>query len=99
MDDPQLKHYLLLSMIPGVGPRIRQSLLARFYSPEGILAAPTDRLREVPGVGPKLARAITSAGASGPITTCVRPHRSRRSMKMTPLWSRMRSTQPQSVTF
>ena len=60
-NDQQLRHYLLLSMIPGVGPRIRQALLARFYSPEGILAAPMDRLRQVPGVGAKLARAITFA--------------------------------------
>lgn len=59
--DSQLRQYVLLSMIPGVGPRLRQALLARFYSPQGILAAPMDRLREVPGIGPKLARAITSA--------------------------------------
>ena len=58
---PQLRPYLLLSMVPGVGPRIRQTLLARFHTPEGILAAPMDQLREVPGVGPKLARAITFA--------------------------------------
>ena len=60
-DDERLRNNLRLAMIPGVGPRIRQTLLARFYTPEGILAAPMDRLREVPGVGPKLARAITFA--------------------------------------
>ncbi len=61
VDDQQLRHYLRLTMVPGVGPRIRQALLARFHTPEGILQAPMDRLREVPGVGAKLARAITSA--------------------------------------
>ncbi len=30
-------------------PRIRQTLLDRFRTPEGVLAAPMDRLREVPG--------------------------------------------------
>lgn len=57
----QLRHYLRLSMVPGVGPRIRQALLAQFHSPQGILDAPMDRLRDVPGVGAKLARAITCA--------------------------------------
>lgn len=60
-DDDRLRTYLRLAMIPGVGPRIRQTLLARFGTPEEVLVAPMDRLREVPGVGPKLARAITSA--------------------------------------
>ncbi len=60
-DEQRLRDNLLLAMIPGVGPRIRQSLLTRFGTPEGVLAAPMDRLREVSGVGPKLARAITFA--------------------------------------
>ena len=59
--DDRLRNHLRLAMVPGVGPRIRQSLLARFRTPEEILSAPMDRLRDVPGVGPKLARAITSA--------------------------------------
>ncbi len=70
-DDEQLRQYLFLSMIPGVGPRIRQALLARFYSPAGILAAPMDRLRDVPGVGAKLARAITSAEKEIDVETLV----------------------------
>ena len=45
-----------------------------------------------------LAASSVPAGLSGPITTCVLPQRSRRSMKITPLWSRMRSTQPQRTT-
>ena len=44
------------------------------------------------------AAARVSAEASGPITTWVRPQRSRRSMKITPLWSRTLSTQPHSET-
>ncbi len=60
-DEERLRNNLRLAMIPGVGPRIRQALLTRFCTPEGVLAAPMDRLREVSGVGPKLARAITFA--------------------------------------
>ncbi len=72
--DDRLRNYVRLAMIPGVGPRIRQALLDRFYTPEAVLAAPMDRLREVPGVGSKVARAITSAegelDADGQIELC-----------------------------
>ena len=45
----------------GVGPRIRPALLEKFGTAEQIFSAPMDRLREVAGVGPKLARAIAMA--------------------------------------
>ncbi len=43
-------------------------------------------------------RRRTSAARSGSKTTCAMPSRSRRSMKITPPWSRRRCTQPNSVT-
>ena len=49
---------LRLAMISGVGPRIRQALLERFGSARAVLAAAPDELREVQGVGPKLAQNI-----------------------------------------
>ncbi len=52
---------LRLSLVSGVGPRIRQALLERFGSPEAVLAAAPSALREVPGVGPKLAAKISTA--------------------------------------
>jgi DNA processing protein len=65
---------LLLSMIPGVGPRTRRALLERFGSPAAALdAAPSD-LRSVPGVGPKLVQKIARArgeiDASAEIALC-----------------------------
>ncbi len=60
-DEGRLRNNLRLAMVSGVGPRIRQALLDRFGNAEEVFAAPMDRLREVPGVGPKLARAITFA--------------------------------------
>ncbi|NLY98953.1 MAG: DNA-protecting protein DprA [Pirellulaceae bacterium] len=72
--EAQLRHGLRLAMIPGIGPRIRQALLEKFSTAEGILSAPMDRLRQVAGVGPKLARAITMAGreidVEGEIAVC-----------------------------
>ncbi len=50
-----------LSLVSGVGPRIRCKLLGRFGSPEGVLQAATADLRSVAGVGPKLCRAIACA--------------------------------------
>ena len=59
--DDALQSALRLAMVPGVGPRIRQTLLERFGSADEVLTAAPSLLREVPGVGPKLMRAIVSA--------------------------------------
>ena len=52
---------LRLSLISGVGPRIRQALLERFGSARAALAAAPSELREVYGVGPKLTHKIAGA--------------------------------------
>jgi DNA processing protein len=56
-----LQSTLQLALIPGVGPRTRQALLARFGSSEAVLRAAPSELRTVPGVGPKLAEKIVTA--------------------------------------
>ncbi len=58
----ELVDTLRLSLIAGVGPRIRQALLERFGSPRAVLAAAPGELCEVQGVGPKLVRKIVAAG-------------------------------------
>ncbi|MHC4178818.1 MAG: DNA-processing protein DprA, partial [Planctomycetota bacterium] len=58
----ELADTLRLAMISGVGPRIRRALLERFSSARAVLAAGPSELREVQGVGPKLARSIAAAG-------------------------------------
>lgn len=60
MADPLLDK-LRLSLIPGVGPRLRQALLDHFGSPGEILLARGDQLRAVPGIGDKLAERIVTA--------------------------------------
>jgi DNA processing protein len=50
-----------LALVSGVGPRHRQDLLARFGSPAAILAANTDELQSVSGIGPKIAARIAAA--------------------------------------
>ena len=57
----QLESELRLTMIPGVGPRMRMTLLDQFGSAERVLEAAPSRLREIPGVGVKLASAIAGA--------------------------------------
>ncbi len=52
---------LRLSLVPGVGPRARAVLLERFGTAERILAAAQSELRDVPGIGVKLSRALTRA--------------------------------------
>jgi DNA processing protein len=52
---------VLLSLVPGVGPRIRKSLLAHFGSAQAVLAAAVSDLRSVSGVGSKVAGAISKA--------------------------------------
>ncbi len=52
---------LLLSLVPGIGPRLTMALLERFGSPAAVLAAPMSELRHVPGIGAKLSQAISLA--------------------------------------
>lgn len=52
---------VLLSLVSGVGPRIRKTLLAHFGSAQAVLAAAPSDLREVPGIGAKISRAIAAA--------------------------------------
>ncbi len=51
-----------LSLVEGVGPRIRRRLLDRFGDPAAVLAAAPSELRDVEGVGPKLSERIRRAG-------------------------------------
>ena len=57
--EDSLEDALRLSLIPGVGPRLRQTLLEYFGSARAALAAPPSQLRQVPGVGAKLCQKIT----------------------------------------
>ena len=57
----ELIDLMRLELVPGVGPRMRQKLLERFGTPAAALAAAQSQLREVPGLGPKLAARITAA--------------------------------------
>ncbi|HRX83283.1 MAG TPA: helix-hairpin-helix domain-containing protein, partial [Pirellulaceae bacterium] len=50
-----------LSLVPGVGPRTRKSLLECLGSAEAVFETAPSILRQVPGVGPKLVRAISDA--------------------------------------
>ena len=56
-----LAAWLQLVMVAGIGPILLRDLVAHFGSPDAVLAAAPSQLREVPGVGPKLARAISTA--------------------------------------
>jgi DNA processing protein len=50
-----------LALVSGVGPRHRQDLLARFGSAAAVLAANSDSLQQVQGIGPKIAARIVAA--------------------------------------
>ena len=58
--DPALLDLVRLALVPGVGPRIRQTLLERFGTAAAVLAAPAADLRQAPGVGAKLGSAIVA---------------------------------------
>jgi DNA processing protein len=72
--DQELLDALQLNLIPGIGPRIQQSLLEAFGSPADIITASRDQLQSVSGVGPKLAQAIsvsrTSSNAASELDRC-----------------------------
>ncbi len=61
--DPALENALRLALIPGIGPRYRKALLEHFGSAGEVLAAAPSRLREVPGIGAKLAHSIFNSHA------------------------------------
>lgn len=50
-----------LSLVAGVGPRLRRALLDRFETAEAVFSAAQSELRTVPGVGVKLSRALVRA--------------------------------------
>ncbi|WP_250847149.1 DNA-processing protein DprA [Aquisphaera insulae] len=52
---------LALTMVQGVGSLTCRALLDHFGSPGRVLDAPASKLREVPGIGPKVAERIASA--------------------------------------
>jgi DNA processing protein len=59
--EDELLDLLRLTMIPGVGPQTTRALLARYESASQVLAARASELRDVTGVGPKLAARIARA--------------------------------------
>jgi DNA processing protein len=61
MHDSALVDAVRLSLVSGVGPIMRKALLDHFGTPAAVLAAPMSALREVQGIGPKLAQSIASA--------------------------------------
>ncbi len=67
---------LRLTMVPGVGPKTCRALLDRFGSPGRVLDAPESGVRDVPGVGPRLAgliaRARREVDAEGELDLCRR---------------------------
>jgi len=60
-DEPDLRDLICLTMVPGVGPHTGRALLARFGSAGRVLDASGSALRDVQGVGPKLADRIAGA--------------------------------------
>ena len=59
--DAALHSVLRLCLVEGVGPRVQQTLVERFGSAAGVLAASPSELLATPGVGPKLARNLAQA--------------------------------------
>jgi DNA processing protein len=59
-DDSRLLDALRLNLVPGIGPRLQQSLIDAFGSPAGILAASLQELQQIDGIGPKLSAAIVA---------------------------------------
>ena len=57
----ELRDWMMLNLVSGVGPRIRQALLDQFETAGQILDATPVDLRNVPGVGSVIARKIATA--------------------------------------
>lgn len=52
---------LRLNLVPGIGPRTQQTLLARFGTHAAVFAANGQELQQTEGIGPKLSAAILAA--------------------------------------
>ncbi len=61
IDEDRLRQELRLALVSGVGPLIRQRLVTQFGSAEQVLAAGSENLQSVSGVGSTLAKRIVSA--------------------------------------
>src|SRR5215470_12538543 len=59
--DDALLDLIRLTMVSGVGPQTTRALLERFQSAGRVLSATQSELRDVEGVGPKLAGKIVRA--------------------------------------
>jgi DNA processing protein len=60
-DEARMDAEIRLALTSGVGPRTRRSLLDRFETAEAVFRAAASELREVAGVGQKLAAAVIAA--------------------------------------
>ena len=64
-DDGEILALLQLTRVPGVGPRTCGALLDHFGSAARVVAATESMLRDVPGVGGKLAAKVAAAHRDG----------------------------------
>ena len=62
LPDAELLELMRLTMIPGIGPLTCRALLEQFQTASKVLGAPASTLRQVSGVGAKLAERISKAG-------------------------------------
>ncbi|MHC5543224.1 DNA-processing protein DprA, partial [Singulisphaera rosea] len=61
MTDPELRDMVCLTLVAGVGPHTFRALLEHYGSAGKVLDASVSSLREVSGIGPKLAEKIAAA--------------------------------------
>lgn len=75
--DEALRNALRLTLTPGVGPRLWRRLVDRFGSPEAAFQAAPSELRDVEGVGTKVAQAVARAAEQVDVDAelaCCREH-------------------------
>jgi DNA processing protein len=58
---PDIRDWLALQLVPGLGPRLTTALLARFGSARAVLEASAAQLQEVPHIGAKTASGLYEA--------------------------------------
>ena len=55
---PELQMRYMVEDLPGIGPRMADSLLKRFHTLQALFSAGEEDVRRVPGIGPKRAQSI-----------------------------------------